>query len=547
MREAERQFRAWHSKQVEPKKEELQSLRAELKRAQKAARFPGAQSEPNEILDLEKRIEILADETSRIPAVTWREQNINKTNLIDMLRRNACGKLTYVDEAGARLVASFCHPSRLAADFSLVTLTNDSADSALIRATGTGGTNILTLADERGVTFGYFCRPHPKIINDLCARISDSKAGSVILGSALVIGGPPGDHLEQSKLGPLLARVMKEVYSRGCDPDDKKIRVKLQNAQLEQEWADFHHWTLQDYLEREPKSPDFSAAEKMPANLQTIGRFASQAALTFAVLNQLSRSAESSLTEVVLGSQHLALAKRLARCLVLQHVKDDWLAARRVNAALARATLLSPEKLDRALQALEEAIEAKGPISRRDAQRIPDVTLGLIDKLVEHARIVEVSAVHAGRRSRSYVLPQDAELDLDEVMGELGNARELFETEKDAFAPDTSELYVHRLELSKRAEQMKRKEFLPCVPVSQMNLKQIRALPWLLDAFPESLMLRGDESDPEPDHLIEEDSPLKPGIPNLWFRYQPDGTTPFMRWKIATRLKAPESWLEDPE
>lgn len=97
------------------------------------------------------------------------------------------------------------------------------------------------------------------------------------------------------------------------------------------------------------------------------------------------------------------------------------------------------------------------------------------------------------------------------------------------------------VDLCFQAEENLRVWGLPVVPVTQMKDKHREALPAVCKMYETRVKLRNTEECPEPDYLVNEDEggPFEKGVPNLWFRYLPNGE-PARMWAATTRLQFPE-------
>lgn len=548
MKLAERQFLQLREKEIAPLREELEQLEAKAKNQKRGKGSPMDAVTGLDGDKLAEKIAVLREQVRRPVHVIWRDHYVHKNNVIDLLRRSAHGAMSFYDEDGSRLLAAFCHPSRLAADLSLVSLTSGSADSVMIRASGTGGINVMTLAGDVPVAFNYVCSPHPKVMGDLSKKITDTKTGSIVLGKAIVIDGVAStEHtVDTLELTRILRLTMSHVFAAGSKTDGEKVDVVFEDDGVSQAWESFFELTLRDYLNREVRPGDLTSEGKMPATRRSMALFASRAAMTEAVLSAVERRGDDLTESVVLTREHLAMAQLFAYCLFHQRFDRSHLEARQKNAATARAALLKPEKVEAAYDAITKELVEENQIARSKAVRIEAVTAGLLDKLVGDGRLVELEGIHAGRRSRVYTLPENALLDPEEALAELQDAREIFKETPHAGFGNREKLYN---ELQRKAEGNLSIHRLPCVPTTHMTVEEVRAIPALLEERQYSLFLRGEEGDPEPEKLFFPEDPddlMKPGIPNLWFRFKSDGK-PMVNWKTAGAFKAPESWMEDDE
>ncbi|MEM7602724.1 MAG: hypothetical protein AAF357_15075, partial [Verrucomicrobiota bacterium] len=311
MKLAERQFLQLREKEIAPLREELEQLEAKAKNQKRGNGSPMDAVTGFAEDKLAEKIAALRDQVRRVVHVLWRDHYVHKNNIIDLLRRSAHGAMSYYDEDGSRLLAAFCHPSRLAADLSLVSLTSGSADSVMIRASGTGGINVMTLAGDMPVAFNYVCSPHPKVMGDLSKKITGTTTGSIVLGKAIVIDGAPSAEytVSSTELARVLCLTMRHVFASGLKTDGEKVEVSFEDEGVRQAWDTFFGLTLRDYLNREVRSGDLTSEDKMPATRHSMALFASRAAMTEAILSAVQRRGDALSESVVLTREHLAMAQ----------------------------------------------------------------------------------------------------------------------------------------------------------------------------------------------------------------------------------------------
>jgi predicted RNase H-like HicB family nuclease len=209
---------------------------------------------------------------------------------------------------------------------------------------------------------------------------------------------------------------------------------------------------------------------------------------------------------------------------------------------------MSPSKLATAKSALVDAINESpdGRVSRSSARYIKGVTLGLLDELVRRGEIVEIQGAEQcrlGRATRAYALAGATSVGISEE-----EAYEEFQEAKEAFLENPAAVeYREALEifeqLRRKAEEFNQQYFMPAVPLSRMTKDELKALPKIIEMAGDTVLLRGRGEIPEPEKLLDEDSPLDINGCNLWFRYRTDGR-PFADWKMAGRLKLDEFWDE---
>lgn len=538
LREAEKSFNAWFDVQRKDDRDELERLEKAYKSEKKASGREsvyvpcpfGSDPEADKA-----KLEALREKMALQPNVTWREHHFHKASLLELLAKSACGAMTCIDEHGFRLASSLSSPRALLADLSLLSLCKGSADSSLIRASATGGANINSLKGDYAPAFNYFCSAQHEDVEAVAARISNCVSGRSARGKAIVI--PVEVDFESSMNWPMfstetLLLAMKAVYSKGRFKPEKKLQVTYETPELQAAWEAFLGWKVTDYITHAPSPADLATYKKMPATLRTIALFASQAAQTAAVLVSLEKSPTAS---VVLCWKALTLAQEFARMIFQVSSGEKKLAARRLAVAHAAAAHTTHEKLMAAEQALLKAIQSspEGKISRSAAGKIKGVTLGLLNKLVEMDKVVElcgVETIKMGKTTRAYVLKGSMQMEPEEAAAELESAVKEFAAGDSVTIDEANTVYR---ELQVKALMNKRDHFVPVVPVTSMTPRQIAAIPRILQDRADDVVLRGTADNPEPANVVEDGEdgyPIVAGSINLWFRRAPDDMPFQKRW-----------------
>jgi hypothetical protein len=532
--DAESAFRAWHEQSLEPLKRELNDLLLAPKQAQEAPQYA-------------EKIRALKDRIARLPHVTWKEDQVLKSALVELLKKSAYGALTYVDPIGARLAGGLTgSPSRFASDLSWLTLTGQSSDETLIRANATGGACIHSLAGS-GVAFNHFCACRDEIMDVLVNRLKHSTSGQVALGAAICISGRPGRNALVSS--ETVSHLLRHVYARGAEHEsrgaipvvfppsgragwDALLAAHTPEALLD-DTSDLSDWTKQQ----------MAVATASPG---VCAQFGIQAALVSAFLDaaQQSQTSGQQLKAVELTEAHLTLARQAAAFLFRQAAGMHKLQRRLGNLKKAWDEQFEPKRLEAAFAAFSGAVTnaAGGKLPRKAVRDIPDLTLGLLDELVRRGRITELNGTAAcqmGKTTRAYALPDrqvEQERDLEEQMLEL---HEAIEQHKQFPVSDGDAFSVYE-KLQRKAEAMDRTEMLPVVPLTRMNSAEIRALPRVMELFADVLYVRGFAGQPELADLTEgDDAPLRSRCPNVWLKYRQDGKPFRSNWALAAKLRLP--------
>lgn len=558
MRQAERLFRVWHDQQLESDKQKLSELEEAAERDKRDARtLPWASTTSNaaQLAELRERL-------SRIPAVTWREQDTHKSTLVELLKRSAYGAITYVDEYGARAAQLSHRPS----DFGWVSLTGgDTADSALIRASSTGGACIHSLVSGDSTKFNYLSSPPVGVVKRLLKKISDHASQCCAKGYTVCVPVDP-EHINMRKailgVDDLLV-LLKSVYATDAS---RAVVVRCETDALRSLWDDFVQADASYYTGKPPSKAAASVIANMPANFHVLASFATRAVITQCVVEAHKLPGFHDKREAILTERHLTLARTYAAALFRLSANLDFLEERQQQASNARAALHSADRVEAAYQAFLKLVESSdnGKVAFTTAIRTQAITTGLLGILVEQGRIEELQGVEnigMGKTKRAYVIPgtqsqpklfeqvNDAtgheQKDPEEAVAEYEEACR--EYEEHGTAHSGGALVVIYRELQEKAERNSVDYGLPAVPLSHMSSQQIEALPALLHDFAREVKLRGTADYPEPEALFsfEDDDILRRDVPNLWFRFRKDGK-PLRDWRLMKKMELTEWGNESP-
>lgn len=542
LRVAENKFHDWHEYSLIEDRKQLVVLEGLLK-----------------VMKTKPSSELLAlrEKCARIPNVTWRDHDAHRSTLVEMLKRSAYRAMSYVDEGGARLAASYVNPARMANDASWVALTDrDNNEVALIRASSTGGACIHSLAGVESPTFNYFCSTKPEVLEEVSERISKKHHMSALRGHSLVlsVAEPSGRGTVYTSDELFLA--LKLVFAMGAEPT-KKVKVEFEDEALEKEWREFFTQDVTHYYGRQPTDAAAKVLANMPASPRTLALLASRAVMTKVVLNKVTDPGVvdwNSNKTVTLTREHLNLAKQFAHSAFWVSPPIAHLETRSNNAIKAREAFKSPARIVKAEQALYDAITLAPDrkISHKAAIRTPGVTAGLLELLVarDH-RFVELKGtenIRMGKTTRAYMLKADVRMDPAEAVAEFEEAAAEWD-EHGAESVDESDVRREFKTLQDLATKRRYKADgsinYAAVPIDEMTPKQIRLVPAIASMFADEVCLRGTRENPEPDFLLEadEDDPaaFTKGIPNLWFRYN-DKLEDQHNWSVAWKLGFAEAW-----
>jgi hypothetical protein len=529
----ETSFRRWHDQQTEKDRQALEIMES----------TPDAFAAVTGVDKLSGKR--LKEKLARRPHITWKEDQVTKSTLVELMKTHYYGAMTYVDAVGARLAAALCNHMRLASDLGWITLTEGTTDETLIRANASGGACIHSLAGTEAI-FNHFSSCKAQHLDNLIEKIKTTASGQVGIGTTVVIKGYPGEFsgVSHATLYSLACR----VFALGDQDVDKRVKVTF-DASCADEWQKFLKWSLPDLLEEAiPSAWQWKTSLVTPASPKVAVMFGARAALVMAFIEFAQAQPDGPIRAIELNLDHLRTAQNTARVLYGMSSGQEGYVKRIKNLKPGAANFITAPKLAIAKVALTEAIEA-APDRRLARSQIrcgtaPGATLGLLDELVRLGDIVELSGVEEcqmGRTTRAYVLPKDSpRCDELDALDEFQEAMENFDEAPDAMVTGDALVIVRRLR--EKAENLNREHLLPAVPLTRMTKLERRMLPKLLAMFPSSFLLRGEAVGiPEPEKLMQdEDSPLDRGV-NLWLQHKIDGSE-FCNWDSAGLLQLGDKW-----
>lgn len=531
LRTAERSFHRFYEQSVADKADRLRDLEDSVS--------SGAGMPRDVLKACRQQIEDLKRELSLIPAVSWRDCDVHRSTLVELLKKSAYRSMAFLDELGTRASYHMLIPCKMTQEAALSSLTvNNTNDVTLIRSATSGGASIHSLVGTEAVAFRYMSCLDRLTAHRLCKRIKNKPASAALRGRTILIPAPDADTSVLPYRHSEIFEVLRRVYARGNGKT--QLKVTYESAQVEADWKRFLSLSYSDLCGKKPSEAVCEALLAMPAYLDVLAAFASKAVLTRAVYDAIAQDPGTNL--IRLTNADLEQARGFVEAAFILTSGVDHISTRSDNAAKARASLApSAKRMQEASDVLEEAIRnsPEGLVSRKAAIALPGVTAGVLDALVarEH-KFTELRGkenIRCGKITRGYILRAEAEMDAEEALSEL-----------EAATPDADPAEAETVfrELQAQAEINDQEHCICAVPVTRMTPRQIQHLPALLKANPCEAALRGTPERPEPDHLFENDEDdvaacfLRPGIPNLWFRFKPDGT-PFRNWDVS-RLDFPE-------
>jgi hypothetical protein len=566
MREAERAFRVWHDEQMTPQRLRLAELEeaeaARPSRREISQALPWDQPAPNSAVSRTDEIKQLRESLAKIPAVTWREQDVSKSTMVEMLQRSAYEAITYVDEFGSRVPALLY--SYKASDFGWITLTGTStADTALIRSSATGGANIHSLAGAKTARFNYISCPTQGSVRSMIKSISKPKSLCPAKGFTLLLPSSAStDHRAKPLLeSDKLLRIMKTVFAR--TDAASKVVIRCENEELRSLWMDFIQADASYFTGKEPSAAAGNIIGEMPASLRVIVSFATKAVIAKCVAESVDKPGFQSQRSAVLTAEHLDEARRFAAAAFAVLADLGHLDVRRGNAERARASLKSVERVDKALDVMRTLIEESADcrVSFTKAVRTPGVTAGLLEELVKQGSLIELRGRDdvgmKNKTKRAFTIPggcaqgdmfgsatsqpEAGVKDPEEAVAELESATREYESAGKTHSG--GDLVVIYRELQRKAERNSIEFGVPAVPLHHMNSKEIAALPEIVEDFSRETKLRGTATTPEPEALFEDEAEdedcLLRGVPNLWFRFHSDGR-PMRDWKLMRKFELTE-------
>lgn len=531
---AESSFSKWHQDSIEPMRKMVAQFESPDDSYNPLGHVTGANKNNPELKKLKEKI-------SKRSSVTWKEKQVLDSTIVELLKTHYYGAMTYLDASGARLASSLSYAPRLALDLGWITMTEGTTDEAFIRANANGGAAIHSLAGLKSV-FNHFCKCQPSHVDKLRDKIRNTVGGQVGLDHSVLIGGRPEGHSGVN--ADLLFSLLKRVYSLGSKEEDDRVRVEL----VGEGWDEFLAGGLPEVInEPTPANWQWKMIENTPASPETAILFGARAAMVAAFLEQASMNPGGDLKLVELDGRYLALAKEYASIIFRSASGYDSMERRIKSLPSARESYLSPMRMAVAKRSIEEAISDSelGRVSRNQIHReVKGATLAALDELVRLGSIVELRGAEEcqmGQVRRAYCLPgMGVKADEQDARDEYEEACELHESGCGTSDADALEMVAG---LRSRAEAIFNEHFLPVVPLSMMTSTERRALPRLLEMYPESLLMRGaGTAIPEPpDLLSDDDSPLDKEAPNLWVRYRKDGSD-FCEWRKVASLDLAGAW-----
>jgi hypothetical protein len=491
------------------------------------------------------RLKGMKEKIARRAHIAWKEDQVQKSTLVELLKTHYYGAFTYLDPVGARLGAVLSNSGRLASDLGWTTLMEGTTDAAFIRAGATGGALIHTLTGV-APSFNYFCSCKEAQLSTLLDRIKTTPHGQVGLGTTIIIPGRP--EIFSGTGADVLASLAERVFALGDKPQEQRVKVRFA-AGTERDWQKFLNWQLADLLNTpEPPAWQIKLSHSSPTSPENAILFGARAAMVNAFLEFAQANPHGAIREVELDAQTLKLAQEMARYLYHHASGQAGFEKRALNLKHPREIFVTEPRLAVAKVAIEEAI-AKSEywrVSREQVRRqITGATLALLDELVRRGDLAELCGIEEcqmGRTKRAYTLPNRAPTyDLQDALDEFTEAQADFAEHPEAF-PEHEALRM-ALKLREKAEEIYSVHFLPVVSLTRMSKSERRALPKVLDLFPDSFVLRGTAAGcPEPPIIAEDDdAPIDAEGINLWIRHRPNGQD-FCDWDKAGLLKLAAYW-----
>ena len=478
---------------------------------------------------------------SLIPAVTWRDHDVHRSTLVEILKKSAYRSVAFVDELGTRTACNMLIPVKLSQEASLASLTlRDTNDVSLIRSSTSGGASIHSLVGSDDVTFYYISSLNESLAQLLCKRITTKSSNSALRGTTVLVPAPDSETSVLPYSQNEIFEILKRVYARGDKPG-RSLPVLFESPELETEWNKFLKLTYKDLSGKDPSEAAQEALKTLPTSLPTLALFASRAATTRAVYDKILQ--DGGAHSITLTQADLKRARDFATAAFILTGATAFLDVRSSNLTKAREALApSAVRMHEAMDLLESVIAAspEGLISRKAAVKLKGVTAGILDTLVARGgKLVELCGkenIRCGKISRAYALKSESAVDPEEAIAEFEQAT----SSEDPVDPvEVDSIFK---DLQARAVQIDDEHFVCAVPITRMTSRQIQHLPALIQANPADVALRGTAELPEPPHLLEADEEtacfLEAGVPNLWFRFRPDGK-PFRDWN-RSRLEFPQ-------
>ena len=527
---AEGHFRRWHEEQIENDRQLLAQLEAEKGGAMSA------------VTGGEKRIKELKERVTRRPNVTWKEDDVIKSTLVELLKTHFYGAFTYLDAVGSRLASSLSHSTKLAKDLGWYTLTEGTTDEAFIRASGTGGANIHSLAGTSPI-FNYFCNCMEQHVEKLREKIKDTTGGHVGIGRCVLIPGRPS--ISSGVSADVLGSLLRRVFTLGEQDPEKRVKVVF-TADSEMGWREFFSWNLPQVLDEDiPPAWQWKLAETSPTSPKLAVLFGARASLVGAFIEHASTNPHAAIKQVELDQKHLDLAKAMARMIYAGACGQAGMSKRIGNLNTGAANYTTPQLLAVARESLTDAIKTSEGlrVSRGHVRKkVQGCGLAQLDELVKDGEFYELKGAEEcqmGQVRTAYCLPKDAPTACD--LGEDAFVAFDEACEIHAEAPkatrDSMAIKV-AMTLREKAAETYNDHFAPVVALSRMSTQEIRALPRVLEMYPESFLMRGREQKlAEPQKVLEdEDMPVDRDGANLWVRCRPNGED-FCDWSKSSFLE----------
>ena len=491
------------------------------------------------------KLKEMKEKISRRAHVVWKEDQVQKSTLVELLKTHYYGAFTYFDLVGSRLGAALSNPGRLASDLGWTTLMEGTTDETFIRAGATGGALIHTLTGV-GPSFNYFCSCKESHLATLIDRVKTTPHGQVGLGTTIIIPGRPGNFSGTG--ADVLASLAQRVFALGEKPEEQRVKVRFA-AGTEKDWQKFLNWQLADLLNT-TDVPDWQIklSHSSPTSPENAILFGARAALVNAFLEAAQANLHGAIREIELDANTLKLAQEMSRYLYHHASGQPGFEKRMLNLKHPREIFVTEPRLVIAKIAIEEAI-AKSPqrrVSRTEVHRdIVGATLALLDELVRRGELAELCGTEEcqkGKTKLAYTLPNRAPTyDLQDALDEFTEAQADFAEHPEAF-PEHEALRT-ALKLREKAAEIYSEHFLPVVSLTRMTKPERRWLPKLLTMYPESFVLRGMAAGcPEPPIIAEDDdAPIDAEGINLWIRHKSNGQD-FCDWDQAGKLRLAEYW-----
>ncbi len=491
----------------------------------------------------------LKEQAAQLSFPLWRENNPSKNTLIEVMVRSRYGALTFVDDSGARAGLYTASRRDFLHDVGCLTLTQrQNDDTAFVRSSSTGGASIHSLAGKATSTkFTWLICPDVRLAKGLGKMIDKKTHASAARGNTLLLPVPAADRPDLTFSSARLERAFKQVFALG-EHGKTRIPVKWGTEELQREWDSLLREPVAQFIIGDLSDTGHKRVQKNLARPTLIVGAAARAMITYRILGD-----SKDPSEILLDLEDMERLRYFLDALVYASSGLSELDAKAEQASVARAARLpSPERFMQLKQSLAKAITASehGMVTRRQALKLPGMTIGTLASLAQDGLFIEVTGKHnikQGTARTAYAFREDTRMDPEEVADEYMASLQEYDDDPNRGThvnSDAVKLLTMHLQDEARKNNVDPLIGIPVVQIDTLTREQIQDLPYAIEKLnttpTQDVFVRGGPErlgmNKEPEHLFEGDdenpAPLRRDVVNVWFRTNAQGTS-YRNWGIS--------------